>query len=740
MTKKSFSASVLPQMRAFAAKLIGRNDCVLVGLSGGADSVCLLHFLQYLAKEKHFALAAVHINHQLRGRAALKDQHFCEQLCKTLDIDLFVVQVDAKKVTQELDLSPEHGARKARYEALLQIARKWGATKVALGHHLDDQTETILLNLLRGTKAKGLTGIPVRRPLADGIEIIRPLLCITRAETEAYLAQNHLTHVTDQTNFEDVFTRNWIRNELLPLLEKKQPQFKKHLLAMSQEIDSLLKNQNQTPPIWYYMSMGSIVLSFAQKNHLTLKGLTFRSQEVEKGFAFFALKGANADGNLFSEEAVKRGAALLVSAQAPARDFGVPYLQVADIDKEMADCAYEFYGKPSDQLTLFGITGTKGKTSIAYLLEQILTQNGQTCGVFGTVNYRVGGQKICDAPNTTPASLTLFKLLRQMKERGASDIVMEVSSHSLELQRVRNIWYDTAIFTNLQRDHLDFHKTFENYFQAKVKLFKNVADSNNPKPNRAIIVNADDPYGVRLIEAFKNRVRICTFGLTSAADFTATDIEESLTQTRFKINGVPMHINLLGRHNVYNALAACACAHSRGVSLQTIAQGLAALPGVPGRMEQIQQGQPFTVFVDFAYTDESLQRAFATVKPFQQGRIFLVFGCGGQRDRTKRPLMGKTACSQADYVFLTNDNPRCEDPNQIFDDILKGMGGFSNYQIVPDRKSAIEQALAQARPNDIVIIAGKGHEDYQLVGTEKRHFSDQETVRSFLRGKYVSFK
>lgn len=243
MTKKSFSASVLPRMRQFASALIGRNDCVLVGLSGGADSVCLLHFLHYLAKEKHFALAAVHINHQLRGKDSLKDQHFCEDLCKKLDIDLFVQKVSAKKITKELDLSPEHGARKARYEAILKIAKKWGATKVALAHHLDDQAETILLNLLRGTKAKGLMGIPLRRPLDKDIEIIRPLMCITRAQTEAYLAENNLSYVTDQTNFDDVFTRNWIRNELLPLLEKKQPQFKKHLWAVSQEITQLLTPQ-----------------------------------------------------------------------------------------------------------------------------------------------------------------------------------------------------------------------------------------------------------------------------------------------------------------------------------------------------------------------------------------------------------------------------------------------------------------------------------------------------------------
>lgn len=236
MAKKNFNASVLPKMRAFAVKLIGRKDVVLVGLSGGADSVCLLHFLQYLAKGKHFALAAVHVNHGLRGKAANADEKFCKELCEKLDIPLFVKKVNAKAVAQKYDLSPEHGARKARYQAYTQVAKKWGATKLALGHHLDDQAETFLLNLLRGTKAQGLAGIPLRRPLSAGVEIVRPLLCITRAQVEEYLTQNKLTHVTDQTNFDDAYRRNWVRSTLLPLLETKQPQIRQHLAQFAAAI------------------------------------------------------------------------------------------------------------------------------------------------------------------------------------------------------------------------------------------------------------------------------------------------------------------------------------------------------------------------------------------------------------------------------------------------------------------------------------------------------------------------
>ncbi len=481
----------------------------------------------------------------------------------------------------------------------------------------------------------------------------------------------------------------------------------------------------------------SSVLAYAAAHHLTITGLTFSSQEVQPGFVFFALKGAHVDGNLFIAQAIKRGAVLIVSAQPPTQDYKVAFLVSNDIDKDMADAAYEFYGRPSDLLTLYGITGTKGKTSIAYLLESVLQTAGRKTGVFGTVNYRANGQVLCQAPNTTPAALTLFKLLAQMKKQDCSNVVMEVSSHALALQRVRNIWYDTAIFTNLQRDHLDFHLTFENYFQAKVKLFENVANPQNPKTNRTAVINADDPYGKRLIQTFKNRVKTVTFGIETPADFTATHIGESLTHTSFEINGYPFQINLLGKHNVYNALAACAAAQANGISLETIAQGFKILPGVPGRMECIDEGQDFFTFVDFAYTNESLQRAFDTVRPFKKARILLVFGCGGQRDRTKRPLMGRTACEQADRVFLTNDNPRCEDPQQIFTDILAGMQDKTNYEIIPDRAQAITRALQEARTDDIVIVAGKGHENYQLIGTQKKHFSDQETVRAYLRSNHV---
>ncbi len=483
--------------------------------------------------------------------------------------------------------------------------------------------------------------------------------------------------------------------------------------------------------------MFSKVLLFAREKGLILQGITYNSAEVKAGYVFFALKGVHHDGNAYINDAIERGAVLIVSAQAAAQAYQVPFFLSQNIDQDMADAAYEFYGRPSDHLCITGVTGTKGKTSISYLAEAALASGGKKVSVLGTVNYRINGHVVTDAPNTTPLALPLFKLLHQMKAAHTDALVMEVSSHSLEQQRVRHIHFDTAVFTNLQRDHLDFHLTFENYFAAKKKLFEELLSAENHKPLKTAIINADDPYGRELAEMLRGKVRVLTYGLDTQADYRATDIEESLSCTKFAVNGLSGQINLLGKHNVYNALAALCIAVANGVDEETALQGLSQLSGVAGRMERIDEGQNYFVFVDFAYTDESLQRAYKTVENFKKGRIITVFGCGGDRDRTKRPLMGCTACTHSDYVFLTNDNPRTEDPKQIFADIEKGMEGFSNYEIEPDRRSAIFKAIAMAQENDIVIIAGKGHEQTQKIGHTVLPFSDQDTVREAIRGKNV---
>lgn len=483
--------------------------------------------------------------------------------------------------------------------------------------------------------------------------------------------------------------------------------------------------------------MISRVLQFAAGRHITLTGITFNSAEVRPGYAFFALKGVHHDGNLFIKDAVAKGAVLIVSAQPAQADFGAAFFLSDDIDTDMADAAYEFYGRPSDHLNMIGVTGTKGKTSISYLTEAALTHAGKQVSVLGTVNYRINGHVVTDAPNTTPLALPLFKLLSQMKQAQTDAVVMEVSSHALEQQRVKHIHFNTALFTNLQRDHLDFHHTFENYFAAKKKLFDELLSPQNTKPNKTAVLNIDDEYGRRLAEMLHGRVRVITYGLESPADYRATEIAESLHGTEFSVNGLRGRINLLGKHNVYNALAALCIAVANGIEIKTALEGLAQLSGVPGRMEQINEGQDFFVFVDFAYTDESLQRAYQTVEKFKTGRVITVFGCGGDRDRTKRPLMGRTACTNSELVFLTNDNPRTEPPAQIFADIEQGMKGFSNYEIESDRRTAIFKAVAAARPGDIVIIAGKGHEQTQKIGHTVLLFSDQQTVREALRGEHV---
>lgn len=483
--------------------------------------------------------------------------------------------------------------------------------------------------------------------------------------------------------------------------------------------------------------MISKVLLFAREKGLDIKGLTYNSAEVKAGYIFFALKGVHHDGNAYIANAIEQGAVLIVSAQPAAQNYQVSFFLSKNIDQDMADAAYEFYGRPSDYLCITGITGTKGKTSISYLAEAALAHGGKKVSVLGTVNYRINGQVITDAPNTTPLALPLFKLLRQMQDAQTDALVMEVSSHSLEQERVRHIHFDTAVFTNLQRDHLDFHLTFENYFAAKKKLFEELLSSENQKSQKTAIINTDDPYGQKLAEMLRGKVRVLTYALNTQADFQATDIEESLSCTTFKVNGLDGKINLLGKHNVYNALAALCIAVANGVPEKTALEGLALLSGVAGRMERIDEGQNYFVFVDFAYTDESLQRAYKTVENFKKGRIITVFGCGGDRDRTKRPLMGRTACSNSDFVFLTNDNPRTEDPNRIFADIEKGMEDFSNYEVEPDRRKAIFKAIAMAKENDIVIVAGKGHEQTQKIGHTVLPFSDQETVREAIRGRHV---
>lgn len=456
-----------------------------------------------------------------------------------------------------------------------------------------------------------------------------------------------------------------------------------------------------------------------------ITGLTQNSAKVKPGFVFFAVKGYSVDGHLFIDDAIKKGAVAVVSEQKLSLKE-IPSILVKNITISMARAACKFYNYPSDKLKVIGLTGTKGKTSTAYLTENILFTAGLKPAVFGTINYRANGQLISQAPNTTPEPLILEEMIDYSVKQNCDTLVMEVSSHALELHRTEGINFDIALFANLQRDHLDFHLNFENYFAAKVKLFDNLISAQNTKKEKTAVINIDDEYGKKLYSYLEGKVKIITYGIKEKADLHATNIKPSLEGVDFEINGKKAHINLLGAHNVYNALGAAACSLARGISWDAILAGLNNLKGVPGRMQRVDEGQNFYVFVDFAYTNEALLRAYETLKPYQKGRLITVFGCGGQRDRTKRPLMGASATANSDIVFLTNDNPRKEDPKIIFEDILKGISDKSKVILEPSRRAAIQKAIAEAKENDIIIIAGKGHEDYQILPTGKIHFSDTE--------------
>lgn len=456
-----------------------------------------------------------------------------------------------------------------------------------------------------------------------------------------------------------------------------------------------------------------------------VKGLEQSSAEVKEGVVFFAVKGSRVDGHTFIEDAVKNGAVAVVGTEPAGKDYGVPYIRVKDIDAAMADAAAAFYDNPSKDMFVIGVTGTKGKTSITYFLESIFNAAGVPNSVIGTINYRINGRVLSAAPNTTPAALALYKMLAEMREKGSKVLVMEVSSHALSLKRVRGVEYNAALFANLQRDHLDFHENFENYFNAKKILFSDIV--KNGKKDKFIVVNTDDPYGRRLEEEFSRQVKTESVSLKEASA-----VKSSLDGVEFVYKKTNFKTNLLGEHNVYNALFAIKTAEEYGISLDAAAKGLAALRGIPGRMERVDKGQSFYAYVDFAYTEESLKKAYETVLPYKKGRIITVFGCGGERDRTKRPLMGRAACINSDVVFLTDDNPRREDPQQIFKDILQGMEECKNYTLIPDRKEAIFSAVKECRAGDILLVTGKGHEEYQITGVKKEHFSDKEVIESAL--------
>jgi len=463
-------------------------------------------------------------------------------------------------------------------------------------------------------------------------------------------------------------------------------------------------------------------------------GLAHDSRSVRPGDLFAAIRGFSQDGHRYAADAVRRGAAVLL-VDHPLADLAATQVVVPDTRRAFATAAAAFYRHPSHDLRVCGITGTNGKTTTTFLVDAILREAGRRSAVIGTLGVQVDGAQVefhATTP-TTPEASDLQRLLREMLDRGVQDVTMEVTSHALELHRVAQCRFVTGVFTNLTQDHLDLHGTLEAYRDAKARLFAMV------EPDGVSIVNADDPYGDAMARA--SRAPVWTYGIDHPARIRAEELDLTPRGTGMTAvwpeGCVRVALPLPGRFNVSNALAAFAVGLSRGVPADTMRRVLEATPGVPGRFEPVDEGQPFAVIVDYAHTPDSLEQVLRLAAEISSGRRIVVFGCGGDRDRTKRPIMGRIGTQLADYAIFTSDNPRGEDPEAILREIEAGVPGARNFSSEADRRLAIEEAIALARPGDVVVIAGKGHETYQIVGDQVIDFDDRAVARELLRARYA---
>ena len=444
-----------------------------------------------------------------------------------------------------------------------------------------------------------------------------------------------------------------------------------------------------------------------------VRGLSSNSRNIQDNFVFVAIRGTHDDGHGFIQEAIDRGAkAVIVQCQVSGikcRDKKINLIKVKDTRKALAKLAASFNGYPSSKIKVIGITGTNGKTTVSYLIEAILTEAGKACGVIGTVNYRFK-DKLIPAKNTTPGPIELQSMLADMLREGIDYAVMEVSSHALSQQRTEGVNFHSAIFTNLTQDHLDYHKTMQDYFQAKLKLFQDLSASS------LAIINNDDEYGKKIKKL--TPAKIVTYGIKDNADIMDKDIK--------------VKPKLIGRHNLYNILAAFAWAEEEGIDLEVIKSALHKFNFVPGRLERIDFSGNFSVFVDYAHTEDALGNVIKALRHLKPNRIIVVFGCGGERDRKKRPKMARVVSTLADFAIITNDNPRSEDPQKIIEEIKKGMKN-DNFFVIPERFEAIRKSLSLAESGDIILIAGKGHENYQILKDKVIPFDDREAVRECLK-------
>lgn len=481
----------------------------------------------------------------------------------------------------------------------------------------------------------------------------------------------------------------------------------------------------------------------AGRHSLEVTGVTHDSRAVAPGVVFVAIRGQRADGATYAAEAARRGAAAIVAETPEPAGLDVPWLRTPDARLALAELAVAAYDHPSESLTVVGVTGTNGKTTSTYLLAAVLDAAGLPCGRMGTVTVRVGPNPADehDAAHTTPEAPEVQRLLREMVDRGCKACAMEVSSHALVLQRVTGVRFAAGIFTNLTRDHLDFHGDMQQYFAAKRRLFE-MLPAGAPA-----VINIDDPSGQELAASIPGAV---TCGIQKSADFRAVSIQATLEGLAFEIENnhrrLSIRTPLVGRPNVYNILGVAGAAMSLDLPPEAIESGVGRLEGVPGRFQMVSvTTDDVRVVVDYAHTDDALKNLLETARPLAQGRLITVFGCGGDRDRSKRPLMGAVAARLSDLVVLTSDNPRSEDPLRIIEEIKRGLSPTvepgapkrpaTAFQVNPDRRLAIEQAIRTANPGDLVIIAGKGHERYQIIGDRTLPFDDVEVAQAALVGR-----
>jgi len=473
-----------------------------------------------------------------------------------------------------------------------------------------------------------------------------------------------------------------------------------------------------------------------------VESIAYDSWRVQRNALFVAMRGEKVDGHKFIDQAVEKGASVIV-ADREEKHLRATCVVVEDTRTSLADLSAIFYGHPAQRLKLAAVTGTNGKTTTSFLIKHVCEKAGLRCGLIGTVRYEIG-ERVLPAIRTTPESLDLQELLAQIANAGCRAAAMEVSSHALAQDRTRGLEWNVAVFTNLTQDHLDFHGTMESYFESKAKLFTQLGQQRNKK-KPVTVVNIDDRYGQQLvdkIDKIAKSVAIVTYGMSARADFRASNYRVEFSGTSYQLDArgksYLVRVPLIGRFNVANSVAALAAASGLGVDLRAAVLSLGKSPQVPGRLEMVPAKRQFQVFVDYAHTPDALANVLKTLRELQPQRLIVVFGCGGDRDRQKRPLMGEMVERHADYAIITSDNPRKEDPSAIIAAIEKGFRS-THFEKIIDRTEAINRAIALAQPRDIVLIAGKGHENYQEFADHTVPFDDIQVARRAIEDHPVEF-